>query len=163
MAVKISDEKTVQVNELAIIAMQTHIVTQATSLIALETDSQRADLERYSEQEDKYDTKYENFASESPAPMFERGVMDNDSMMRAQSMSIWTSKSVGTFNNWGYADGLKLGSSSSSSALSLGSSSISSGGIVQYIIVIILFPLIAWFVLRRKPKAEVKQDEPTQI
>ena len=70
------------------IARTAHIVSQSVSLIALETDRQKADLERYSEQEDKYDTKYENFASESPAPMFERGVMDNDSMMRAQSMSI---------------------------------------------------------------------------
>lgn len=139
------------------IGQTAHIVNQSVSLIALETDRQKADLERYSEQEDKYDTKYENFIGESPAPMFGRGVMNNDSMIRAQSMSIWTSKSVGSFNNWGYADSLKLGSSSPSSALSLGSSGSSSGGgTLQYIIAILCFPLIAWFVLRRKPKAKVE-------
>jgi hypothetical protein len=47
------------------IAKTTHIVTQATSLIALENDNQRADLERYSQQEDKYDTTYQNFTNES--------------------------------------------------------------------------------------------------
>lgn len=51
------------------IGERAHIVTQSTSLIALETDRQRADLERYSEQEDKYDTKYENFTGNPSTPM----------------------------------------------------------------------------------------------
>lgn len=145
------------------ISQTAHIVNQSMSLIALETEEQRRDLERYSEQEDKYDTKYENFTSESPSPIFDRRQMMDDRMMGPQSMSIWTSKSSQTFNNAGYTDGLKLWSSSSSNALSFGSSSSSENtSMLQYIIVIILFPLIAWFVLRRQPKTkqEAQKEEP---
>ncbi len=43
------------------------------SLIALENDQQRRDLERYSNQGDKYDTDYQNFdnTSTNNAPRWE--------------------------------------------------------------------------------------------
>ncbi len=42
------------------------------SLIALENDQQRRDLERYSNQEDKYDTSYQNFDNTSNSPEWNR-------------------------------------------------------------------------------------------
>ena len=50
------------------IAKTAHIINQSVSLIALESDRQRADLERYSEYSDKYDTNYENFSNETAMP-----------------------------------------------------------------------------------------------
>lgn len=50
------------------IAKTAHIINQSVSLIALENDRQRADLERYSQGSDKYDTNYENFSNESDTP-----------------------------------------------------------------------------------------------
>jgi len=52
------------------IAKTAHIINQSVSLIALESDKQRNDLERYSEGSDKYDTNYENFSNESNTPQF---------------------------------------------------------------------------------------------
>ena len=50
------------------IAKTAHIINQSVSLIALESDKQRNDLERYSQGSDKYDTNYENFSNENNTP-----------------------------------------------------------------------------------------------
>ena len=132
------------------IATTTHIVTQSTSLIALETDSQRADLERYSQQDDKYDTQYENFANTNMPPnsaIFEGdfGISNSfwgDSFDRETRTKSDFVSNASTLSTWSIS-----GNSSS------GNSSI---WLMQYIIALIFFPLIAWFVLRRKPKTTIE-------
>ena len=147
------------------IATATHIVTQSTSLIALETDSQRADLKRYSQQDDKYDTQYENFANTNMppnSPRFDRQeIIVDDMIMSPQGISMSTpnsnlfgakrSTSLSVWNNSLKGEGMSLDAWSSS-----GNSSV---WLMQYIIALIFFPLIAWFVLRRKPKAKIEEKK----
>ena len=47
------------------IATSAHIVNQAVSMIALVTDRQREDLDRYSQQADKYDSRYTNLTNKT--------------------------------------------------------------------------------------------------
>ncbi len=129
------------------IAQATHIVSQATSLIALVNDQQRADLEQYSQHEDKYDTDYENLSPDTsggfgwgPTVMRKWSALEMSSPeslgfddVRASPQSVWSDMStVSKVSRW------------------------SPEWILPYILVVILFPLIAWFVLRRKPT--VQQD-----
>lgn len=131
------------------IAKTSHIINQSVSLIALENDRQRADLERYSEGSDKYDTNYENFSnegiplgrwipimvtSERNSSMFWSEKVSTSAMDYSNvGVSMDRSTSLRSWNTWGWA---------------------TNGWMLQYIIVIIGFPIIAWFVLRRKPKAK---------
>jgi Vault protein inter-alpha-trypsin domain len=126
------------------IAKTAHIINQSVSLIALENDSQRADLEKYSQGSDKYDTTYVTFSNEN-------------SMIQS-----WSRRWV-----WFGWDSVSLKSRSSNNSLDSESSwfwqtsSIASWTksiwsndtwILHYIIVLMSFPLIAWFILSRKPK-----------
>lgn len=113
-----------------------HTINQAVSLIALQNDFQRNQLDQYSQNSDKYDTTYDNLSN-------------------AESNS-WNRRSggCGLFGcNKATSDSksLSIGSQWSSGLLS-NSFWWSSWRMTQYIVVIIGFPLIAWFVLRRKPK-----------
>jgi len=70
--VEVFTEKSTEITDSQIlekIATENHIINQSVSLIALENDTQRADLERYSGQEDKYDTTYQNFTND-PSPQW---------------------------------------------------------------------------------------------
>jgi hypothetical protein len=64
-----------------------HIVNQSMSLIALETAQQMRDLERYSNQNDKYDTTYQNFnnTNQGGSPQWNRReiILDDMEMPRA--------------------------------------------------------------------------------
>ena len=59
-----------------------HIVNQSMSLIALETAQQMRDLERYSNQNDKYDTTYQNFnnTNQGGSPQWNRREIMIDAM-----------------------------------------------------------------------------------
>lgn len=50
------------------IGQTAHIINQSMSLIALENDRQRQDLEQYSNQSNKYDTTYQNFDNTQSSP-----------------------------------------------------------------------------------------------
>lgn len=145
------------------IAKTAHIINQSVSLIALESDKQRNDLERYSQGSDKYDTNYENFSNENNAPQ---------TWSRSSSPFGWnsiTTSSVSS-NDLFSSDKVSTKSGMNESSTLLRSWSISSWSnrswILQYIVVIIGFPLIAWFVLRRKPKIkklEWTEDETMKV
>ena len=76
----LGDVKSLEAQEY--ISKTTQGVNQSTSLIALENDRQKADLERYSAQSGKYDTTYENFDNtSSPDRTFSRSeLLFNDSV-----------------------------------------------------------------------------------
>jgi hypothetical protein len=139
------------------IAKTTHIVTQATSLIALENDNQRADLERYSQQEDKYDTTYQNFTNESSSNFEWRSNTRFDSLIDVEikwsSASIFWEESAMEFSS------LSAQTSADNYNLAMGSNT--SGRFIQYVIALLLFPLIAWFILRRKLKGKETAKEET--
>jgi hypothetical protein len=144
------------------IAIETHIVTQATSLIALETEWQKQNLDIYSQQSDRYETKYENFSNDGQVTTTRRGIrpMEMERAMAPQSIGASnanmmfgtaksTSLSVSSDTLWGMSNW----------SISWGYSSSAKASMVQYIIAIVLFPLIAWFVLRRKPKSEIESPQ----
>jgi hypothetical protein len=93
------------------------------SLIALENDQQRRDLERYSNEDDKYDTDYQNFNNTASPPSWEGGrrafseersiatpVQIN--MMDTRVTKSSTSADAVVFSTNSYSNGLKFGSSS---------------------------------------------------
>ena len=140
------------------------------SLIALENDRQRQDLERYSNQDGKYDTTYQNFDNTQTSPGWNRREMMFDDM-RAMPMSVDSvmpaSRSSNALFGASKAAEMQLGSTSSPSlggaVVGLSSGRNSEGGsILQIIAIIILFPVMAWYVLRKKkPQAApvVKKPE----
>ena len=163
------------------IGKKANIVNQSMSLIALENDQQRRDLERYSNQEDKYDTSYQNFDNTSNSPEWNRRWTTSDIRPWNFTMELSNLDAVTTASRspsrW--ADSMFSLSSKSTSTMSINSSSADisitggttrllswggggGGGLLQIVAIIILFPVIAWYVLRKKkPKAEneVKKEE----
>ncbi len=128
------------------IAKTAHIINQSVSLIALENDRQRADLERYSMGSDKYDTTYENFSNEN----ISQGRWIPSIAISEWADLFWASK-VSTSSS---IDAMVPGINTLRTWSSGVSKWSSNEWILQYIIVIISFPIIAWFVLHRKPKAK---------
>jgi hypothetical protein len=113
----------IQINDsnlLEKIGKKAHIVNQSMSLIALENDQQRRDLERYSNQEDKYDTNYQNFdnTSTNNAPRWEG--RREAVTFGLDSTSIWDSIPRSP-SRW--ADSMFSLSSKSTSTMSINSSS----------------------------------------
>ncbi len=145
------------------IAKTTHIVTQATSLIALESDNQRADLERYSQQEDKYDTTYQNFTNESSRD-FDRGSFSTMNIEDGFSPAVeanlmWSSENL--FWEESSIEWSSLSAQTSTDSYNLDMGSNSNGRFIKYIIASLFFPLIAWFILRRKQKGKETAKEET--
>jgi len=104
------------------------------SLIALENDRQRQDLERYSNQDGKYDTTYQNFDNTQTSPGWNRREMMFDDM-RAMPMAVDSvmpaSRSSNALFGASKAAEMQLGSTSMGMDLQLGSSNSSIGRLIS--------------------------------
>ncbi len=132
------------------IAQTSHIVNQSVSLIALETERQKQDLERYSGNSDKYDTNYENFETDWVSMRSFDGFRDiTIGSTKSEPALFWGDSVMSSQSLW--VENTSFGI--------LGNSR-SGVGLIQYIVIILCFPLISWFLLRKKSKTGKETASP---
>lgn len=153
-----------------------HVINQSMSLIALENDRQRSDLERYSNQDNKYDTTYQNFDSTQSSPVWNRREMiavpaSNRTMFDAsssmESIEIQSTPRRSSSNvMFGSTKSASMGiQGGSANSLSLQAGNITPlsevtnfggtrGSFFQFFGILLLIPIGIWYFIRKKKSKE---------